>query len=233
MTEIVDLLSTIVSFYLAKSAWELLAVFLAIVYLSLAMKESIWCWPAALISTAIYMWLFWGVSLVMDSLLQVYYIVMALYGWWMWRTTTRNTEKSALDNTLFEKSQPRPIITWHWPKHIFAIVSVLLLSVISGFLLNQNTNAAWPFLDSFTTWGSVLTTYMVTKKVLENWLYWIVIDSVAVFVYIERGLYPTAALFVVYVGMVIYGYFAWKKLYNKNQISSQTQLNEYSSATPG
>ncbi|WP_245929403.1 nicotinamide riboside transporter PnuC [Agarilytica rhodophyticola] len=223
MMDFFSFIDNFFAFYLAKSAWELLAVFLAIAYLALAMKENNWCWPAALISTIIYIFLFWDVSLVMDSLLQVYYMLMAIYGWWMWRS--KNQENNSINNGVEAASvtsiadeqikNTLKISNWPWSMHVLAISSVLVISGVSGFFLSKNTAAAWPFLDSFTTWGSVLTTYMVAKKILENWLYWIVIDSVAVFVYIERGLYPTAGLFIIYVGMVIYGYFVWKKIYNE------------------
>ncbi len=66
-------------------------------------------------------------------------------------------------------------------------------------------------MDAFTTWGAVLTTFMVARKVIENWLYWIVIDGVSVFLYIDRGLYLTAALFVAYVVIVVFGYFNWRR----------------------
>jgi nicotinamide mononucleotide transporter len=85
------------------------------------------------------------------------------------------------------------------------------LTLISGNLLANNTTAALPYLDSFTTWGSVLTTWMVTQKILENWLYWIVIDAISIVLYIDRGLHLTSLLFVAYVIIVVFGFFAWRK----------------------
>jgi len=79
----------------------------------------------------------------------------------------------------------------------------------SGALLERYTDAALPYLDSFTTWGSILTTWMVTRKILENWLYWLVIDSVSIYLYLDRGLYLTAGLFVLYLIIVLFGYRKW------------------------
>lgn len=203
------------TFFHEKSAWELGAVFLGLAYLILAMRESLWCWPAALISTAIYTWLFWHVSLLMDSALNIYYMAMAVYGFYLWWQPTGAANQASVKDV--------PIQTWSGLQHTIAIVGVVVMSLVSGYLLQQNTSAAWPFLDSFTTWASVLTTYMVARKVLENWLYWIVIDTVALGLYIERGLYPTAMLFAVYLVMCVFGFMAWYRRYNAQQQMRQSE----------
>ena len=192
----------------AMSIWEVIAVSLGIAYLLLAMKQSLWCWYAAFGSTAIFVWLFWDVSLVMESALNVYYLAMAVYGWWLWRSGAQQQEL--------------PIQSWGAKQHLLAIGAVILISLTSGYLLAENTSAALPYLDSFTTWGAVLTTWMVAKKVLENWLYWIVIDGVAIFLYIDRELYLTALLMAVYVVLVVIGWFQWLPLY-KAQQSGESQ----------
>jgi nicotinamide mononucleotide transporter len=85
----------------------------------------------------------------------------------------------------------------------------VLASLVSATVLTSYTQAALPLLDSFTTWGSIVTTWMVTRKILENWLYWLLIDSVSIYLYIERELYLTAALFAAYLIIVIFGYRKW------------------------
>lgn len=184
---------------IAGSGWELLAVVLSLAYLLLAMKENSWCWACAFIGTVIYMALFWNVRLLMDAALNVYYMLMAVYGWYRWNFAA-DSRGSGL-----------PIRRWGLQNHLYAALAIVAATVLSGAWLQQNTQAAWPYVDSFTTWGSVLTTYMVAKKILENWLYWIVIDGVAIFVYIERELYLTALLFVLYVIIVIIGFFNWRQ----------------------
>ena len=184
----------------SMSPWELLAVVLAITYLLLAVREKVLCWLFAFVSTAIYTVLFWDVSLLMDSALNVYYMAMAVFGWYQW---THGDAANGGSHTLAVRSMSGP-------QHLLVISMVIALSLTSGYLLSEHSNAAWPYVDSFTTWASVITTYLVTKKYLQNWLYWIVIDVVSVPLYIERGLNLTALLFVAYVVIAIVGYFSWR-----------------------
>ena len=92
--------------------------------------------------------------------------------------------------------------------------------VTSGYLLSENTEAALPYVDAFTTWYAVVTTYMVTKKILENWVYWFVIDSVSVYLYYSRGLYLTALLFIAYLVIIVFGYLKWKKEYYQANVQT-------------
>jgi nicotinamide mononucleotide transporter len=201
----------------AMSYWEVIAVVLGIAYLVLAMRENSLCWYAAFGSTAIFSWLFFDVSLLMESVLNVYYLAMAVYGWYVWNKKPQN---SAMQNEITPKL---PITTWSSKQHSLAIGGVFVMTFISGFLLSENTTAVMPYLDSFTTWGAVLTTYMVAKKVLENWIYWFVIDAFAIYLYIDRELYLTALLMAVYVIMVIFGYAAWLKIYKSQTHQTQGQ----------
>ncbi len=194
----------------AMSYWEVIAVVLGVAYLVLAMRENSWCWYAAFGSTAIFSWLFFDVSLVMESALNVYYLAMAIYGWYVW-----NTSKNS--NTDSNGKGGISISTWSAQKHVMAISGVIVLSLVSGYLLNNHTTAVMPYLDSFTTWGAVLTTYMVANKILENWLYWLVIDTIAIYLYVDRELYLTALLMVIYVVLAVFGFKMWLKTYNDNK----------------
>lgn len=181
------------------TALEALAVVLAIAYLVLAAREHIACWGCALVSTAIYIYLFWDVRLLMESALNVYYLVMALYGWWHWRAAGAG--------------EPLAISRFRTRQHLVAITLVLVAAAVSGSLLAAHSDAAWPYLDSFTTWGAVVTTWMVTRKILENWLYWLVVDGVSIPLYLERGLHLTAALFAIYLVIVVFGWRSWRRSY--------------------
>ncbi len=194
----------------AMSYWEVIAVVLGVAYLVLAMRENSWCWYAAFGSTAIFSWLFFDVSLVMESALNVYYLVMAVYGWYVWNKPKSLTSPN---NSTAGVS----ISTWSAQQHALAIGGVVILSLLSGYLLNNHTTAVMPYLDSFTTWGAVLTTYMVAKKILENWIYWIVIDTLAIYLYVDRELYLTAFLMIVYVILAIFGFKIWLKTYKQNK----------------
>tara|TARA_Y100001936_G_C15981813_1_gene617168 strand:- start:98 stop:652 length:555 start_codon:yes stop_codon:yes gene_type:complete len=177
---------------------EIFAVIFAITYLILAVKQNILCWYAAFFSTAIYTFLYWDVSLYMESILNIYYLLMAIYGWVNW-----NNKKNEID---------LPVKEWSLNIHFISIFIILFFTLASGFLLN-NTEAARPYLDSFTTWGSVFTTYMVTQKILSNWLYWIVINSVGIFLNFEKELYLTALLLFSYQVISILGFIKWRKSY--------------------
>ncbi len=179
-------------------ALEIFAVIFALLYLFLAMKQNIACWYAAFISTIIYIIIYWDVSLYMESLLNFYYLLMAIYGWINWN------KKSQIDKNY--------VISWSYQNHIVVILLILILTVISGFSL-QKTDAVYPYLDSFTTWASVITTFMVAQKILSNWIFWIIINSVAIFLNFDRELYLTVILLMTYQVMSVYGYYQWRKSY--------------------
>jgi nicotinamide mononucleotide transporter len=194
--------------WLQLHGWEALAVLLGIAYLLLAMRESLWCWPAAFLSTLIYLFLFWHAELPMESGLQFYYLAMAVYGWWHWR------------GGAGAAAEPLPVRTWPWHYHVAAIVLVLAASLASGAALTHAGLGRLPYLDSFTTWGAILTTWMVAQKLLENWLYWLVVDGVSLYLYLDRGLHLTALLFVVYLVIVVFGYFQWRRHYREQHAAS-------------
>lgn len=179
---------------------EGLAVVLAIAYLLLAARESLWCWLCAFISSVIYVWICWQARLYMETALNVFYAVMAVLGWWQWQAGGSGPGA-------------RPITVLRWHQHAVIAVLIVVLSLLNGAVMQRYTDAAWPLVDSFITWSSVVTTFLVVRKVLENWLYWIVIDGIAVIVYIDRHLYLTALLFSAYVVIVVFGYFRWRRDY--------------------
>ena len=178
---------------------EWIAVGFGLAYLVLAMKEHIACWLMALISTVLFLWLFWQAQLWMESALQLYYIAMAFIGWRQWRG--------------HHTRSPRQIQTLSLRLHGAIIVSILILSLLSGVLLENSTNANQPYLDSFTTWGAIITTVMVAFKILENWLYWIVIDIVSMPLYAYRDLNLTVVLFGIYTIVAIVGFVRWRRTF--------------------
>jgi nicotinamide mononucleotide transporter len=202
-----ETLNAISSQFQQSSLLELIAVLFAMAYLLLAVRENILCWSAALISTFIFLFIFWRVRLYMESALQIYYIGMAIYGWHQW---TRSGEgETALT-----------ISRWNLKQHITAVVLIAVATIVSGYLLGTGTDARLPFLDSFTTWSSVLTTYMVARKILENWLYWLIIDTASIYLYLDRELYFTALLFAIYIIIIFFGWFSWLKSYRQASITA-------------
>ncbi|GGQ31482.1 nicotinamide riboside transporter PnuC [Shewanella litoralis] len=200
--------------------WEAIAVMLALAYLILAMRTNIWCWSAAFLSTAIYTVLFWNVSLLMESVLNIYYMGMAVYGYWLWLHVP-----SAQQSQRHDVSSQLNITSWTLKTHAIVIAVTSLVSVVVGYGMANYTSAAFPYIDAATTCFAVMTTYLVAKKVLENWLYWVVIDVVSIYLYFQKGLMLTSGLFILYVAMAVAGYMMWRKKY-QHTIVKQDKLSQ-------
>jgi nicotinamide mononucleotide transporter len=193
-----ETLSQLLAAAQAMSPWEVVAVISAVAYLVLVIRENIACWPAAILSTGIYIVLMFQAGLYMESALQIFYIVMAVYGWYSW--TQGNGPGHQLE-----------ISSWVPRQHILPISLVLVATLVSGYLLSTFTEASLPYLDSFTTWGALVSTWMVARKIIQNWHYWFIIDSVSIYLYINRGLLLTAVLFMFYLVLIVIGYRSWRK----------------------
>ncbi len=178
------------------SPWEFAAVGLAVAYLLLAAREHVACWPAALASTAIYFVLLARAGLVFQTGLQLFYMAMAVYGWWHWRHPGRRRERL-------------PISTWPLRTHLVLIAGVGLVSLATGWLLARSGGTAMPYLDAATTWFAVAATFMVAQKKLENWLYWVVIDAASLVLFAAQGLVLTAALMGLYTLLAAYAGSRW------------------------
>ncbi len=175
--------------------WEAIAVVLAIAYLLLAIRQSVWCWPAGLASTLIYFVLLSRAALYTEAVLQLFYAGLAIYGWLYWA----------------RPQTPLPVTRWPLRRHVQALGVVFVLGLANGALLAAFTPAALPYADALVAWASVLTTWMVARKLLENWLWWFVIDSASIVIYAYRGLWLTAALFACYLVLIVHGYAAWRR----------------------
>ena len=188
-----------ISNFIVQNWLEITAVIFAILYLILAVKQNILCWIAGIISSVLYFFIMQKAGLYMEAYLQVFYVVMGIYGLSQWSASNA--------------SNPSFIVnTWSKYQHMIAISIILALSLLSGSLLERYTDAALPFLDALVSWGAVVATYMVAKKLLENWIYWFVIDATSIFLFIERGLWLSAVLFATYLVIIFFGYQSWNKV---------------------
>jgi len=178
---------------------------LAIAYLLLAIKQSLWCWIAAFFSTLIYSIIFFDVSLLMDSALNVYYLIMAGYGWYIWKYGGKL------------KKEELEVSSYGLNKNIKIIALLSLVSVVLGFVMANYTSADFAYVDSFTTVFAVFSTYMLAQKILENWIYWIVIDFISIYIYIQKGLNLTAVLFAIYTVLAFVAYKKWKEEYETSR----------------
>ena len=168
------------------------AVLMSVLYVFFAAKENIWCWFFGAISAILYTYICFNIKLYAETFLQLFYLIMSVIGYISWK-----------------KPEVSKINQWSVKKHLILILLSIIFVFIVGFLLSIRTDAKMPLVDTFTTVFSVVATILVIKKVLENWLYWIVIDLVSIFLYFERDLHLSSILFMIYTIIAIKGYFSW------------------------
>ena len=180
----------------ATSPLEAVSVVLGFAYSVLAVRRSRWCWVAGGLSSAILIYLSWFAKLPMQAALQAYYVAMAVYGFWRWSKDAHG-------------EGARAVSVWPLKAHLVGWVVIVAVSALTSRWLATESQAAWPFLDSLTTWGSLLATWLVTQVKLENWLYWIVVDAIALFLYASQGLMFVALLFAVYLIVSAVGFVTW------------------------
>ena len=193
--------------YIFHNLIEITAVVLAILYLVLAVKQNILCWVCGIISSALFFFIMRSAGLYMEAYLQIFYVFMGFYGWSQWKKETINKENFVVH-------------TWSKLHHFLALSMILILSFLSGTLLSKFTDSSLPFLDALVTWGAVVATYMVAKKLLENWLYWLVVDSISILLFISRDLWLTACLFGIYIVIIMFGFRSWRQALKENNAVS-------------
>jgi nicotinamide mononucleotide transporter len=183
---------------MGTSLVEWVAVALALAYVLLATRQSRWCWPAAAASSAIYFALFARGGLPMQAALQVFYVAMAVYGWIAWRANHGDTSELRVS-------------VWPARWHVAALGLVVAATVVNVWLSGAAPASMVPYADAFVAWGSVVATWLMTRKVLESWLYWIAFDLVAAALYFSQGFEATAGLFVLYVALAVRGFIEWRR----------------------
>lgn len=189
-----------------QSLLEVIAVVFAVLYVIFAARQSILCWPSALISTGIYVCIFWEVMLPFQSMLNVYYLAVAVYGWYHWRKTSETGEGR--------------VTRWPIQRHLLWLTIMGLLSVVSIALVESLMKSEHVMVDGVIAIFSCLATWLMAKKVLENWLYWIVLNSGAAWLYFTQELYLTSLLFCFYCGYAVIGWCKWLKSYQSWQVAA-------------
>jgi nicotinamide mononucleotide transporter len=180
---------------------ELLAVLLGVLYLLLILKRQRLGWIAGGLSSSIYVYLAARAHLPMQSALQAYYVVMSFYGWY--------------SCSRAQQQDGGRITRWPYRYHLAALSAIALLSLMTARWLALETHAAWPYLDSFTTWMSLLATWMVARMKLENWLYWIAADAVMAYLFAAQGYPVTTGLFLTYLIIAVIGFREWLGKYRQ------------------
>ena len=177
---------------------EWLVFITALAYVFFAIIENVWCWLFGIISCALSVYLCYTGKLFLESGLQVFYVIISFYGWYQW-----------LHGSI-EKKELR-IVSYSFRKNLVIILTGIAIWIPLGIIFSNYSTQVLPFLDAFVTAFSLLATWMTTKKIIENWLYWILIDLFAISLYFNRGFYLIALIYFIYTFLAIAGYFKWKK----------------------
>ena len=186
--------------WISNNYIELLGTIFGLLYILLSIKQNIWCWPAGLITSALYIYVFFSTKFYADMSLQVYYLFVSIYGWYHWMFGAKSKKQ---DDLKISKTSLKTAL-------VLLLITILLFVLISYILVNY-TDSTIPYWDSFTTAASVVATWMLARKMIEHWLIWIVVNTVSLGLYIYKGLYPTVILFIVYTILAIIGYIEWKR----------------------
>lgn len=184
---------------LTTSTSEWIAFFSSILYVIIIALQKKIAWFFAFISSALYVYLCFSSKLYLDSFLQFFYVLAAIYGWMQWNKTDLN-EKLSKKNIRF---------------HLFAIGICLVLSFSIGWIMKTFTDQASPYLDATITITSLFATYLVARKIIDNWVYWIFIDLACIPIFYSRGLYLTSILYLIYAIIAIVAFFKWNNEYRK------------------
>lgn len=187
---------------------EVLGAITGLIYLYFSINQLIWLWPLGLVTSFLYIFVFFEARFYADMSLQVYYVFISIYGWVNWlKSPKENNDQNG--GGLLVRSIGRNY-------YIILILITFILTFAIGIFLSRFTDSPLPYWDAFTTSGSIVATWMLARKILENWIFWIVIDFVAMGTYVYKELYPTVILFLVYTILAFIGYSQWKKDLLKN-----------------
>lgn len=178
------------------SLLEITAVVFGFVCVWLTIKRSIWCWPTGLIQVALYLYIFTSVQLYSDAILQGIYIPLQIYGWWAWLHGGKNRSKLRVGVL-----PTRQFLTWTFVG--------LTGTATLGYLMDTQTDASLPYWDASTTTFSLVAQWLLGRKKLQTWVFWIIVDVIAIGVYATKGLYLTTGLYAAYLVMASAGLYAW------------------------
>ncbi|MFT7880550.1 MAG: nicotinamide riboside transporter PnuC [Sulfurimonas sp.] len=192
-------LQTILDAFAAMPLLEVIAVTLGITYVVLAAKESVWCWIAGFFSTLIYTYIFIEGKLYFSSILNLFYMGMSIYGFILWEKGVKQEETKL------------KVTSWSYRRQVTAILGAAVSSFALALFFGEMLNARMPYLDASVTVFSMLATWMLAHKILQTWIFWVVIDSAAITLYWSTGFHVTIILFMFYILLSFYGYTSWQK----------------------
>jgi nicotinamide mononucleotide transporter len=193
--------------WLATHLVEIFGAVTGIIYVFLEIKQNIWLWPVGIVTSATYIYVFRDNGFYADMLLQVYYLVISVYGWWAWKHGT--PQKSKVTEELKIRRLNAKTALW-------SSTATIVIFIVMWYVLDNWTDSPVPLWDAIITTLSIVATWMLARKILEQWHVWIVANAIAVIVYICKGMYPTSILFIVYFLMAIEGLRVWRRDFYNN-----------------
>ncbi len=187
------------------------ALLSGIAYVILAAREKLICWPIGIVASILAMFIAFQSNYRLDVLKESYYVVMGFYGWYAWSARGKSQDGQG-GPTAKPSGVARPIVSYPASRMMIIIAAGIVLSVALGFGFSR-LGSSLPYLDAGTTVFSFLTTWLVTQKVLQNWLFWIVINAVSFYMYMVNGFLAFSSLMLVYLAVAVFGYFRWRRQY--------------------
>jgi nicotinamide mononucleotide transporter len=176
---------------------EIIAVVFSLLCVFLAIKKNVFNWPIGIIAVTAYFILFYKVKLYADMTLQLIFLIQGFYGWYNWK---RKSSESQLE---IRKLTQKQIITY--------ACSICTLTILWAYILKRYTDASLPFIDAFVTVISLTANWLLVKKYIENWLFWILANSIYIFLFLYKDLYLSSGIYLVFLVLAIKGYIDWKK----------------------
>jgi len=175
---------------------ELVAALVTLLAVYLTARQVIWCWPTALVSVTLYAVVFWGARLYADMGLQAVYFALSVYGWWAW--LHGGEDQGELE-----------VAVASWPLRALLLAIGLGLALVMGTTLERFTNASLPFMDSTLTSFSLVGQFLMTRKLIDNWVVWIAVDVAYVGMFVYKQLYLTAGLYALFLVLATMGLVGW------------------------
>ncbi len=211
--EIQEILSQLITQLETQTALDWSITITALIYVYLAARENAWCWVWGMVSCSLWAYAdFARYNLWVDGILQLFYVGMSVWGIYSWMLGgRRKANKQANNDPAILEQKPLMISTLPLKKHLFIFVAGSALTLVLGYIFEEFTPTALPYPDSFVTAFSILATVLTVRKILENWLYWIVLDAAAIFLFASRDAFLVAFVMVVYTVISVFGYLHWRK----------------------
>jgi nicotinamide mononucleotide transporter len=200
---------------------EIFGAVTGIIYVFLEIRQNLWLWPVGIITSAVYIWVFFTGKLYADMSLQVYYLVISILGWYWWikgpgfrnpgpeNVSSREEDMENLPSTADNK--PLRVTRITMKKGIILLIVFIALYTLLWIILDRLTDSPVPEWDSFITSLSIVATWMLARKIYEHWFLWIIVNIAAAMLFFTRGLYATVVLYIVYCVMSFVGLYEWKK----------------------